>query len=299
MGKPIGWNTRYVECLDVHYSHALSWFDYLSFHYSLRHKSEETGSVADFILSSHLCSTWVMRSTKFWINGIRATPMDSSYSSTSNFIVSNCRQSNISLVAFVHTLVFMVSVSTSQWYTLTKSVFKCMTLHFHCNARLMSFSATSSLAKLMCWASFMGCSQHASSKTTSSRSRSTLVARELASTHTLMSCPVVHHRPGEWSLCVTLAIFFWTICNSGASSVVLPHPRVTALALRFIIPVVAQSHPHTGRCLISFPHREKIVCVTTSGTSGIMLPSQSAMFPPDFQSKNLWTVFKPLRILAL
>ena len=33
-------NPQYVECLDVHYSHALSWFDYLSFHYSSWHKSE-------------------------------------------------------------------------------------------------------------------------------------------------------------------------------------------------------------------------------------------------------------------
>ena len=198
-----------------------------------------TSSVADFILSSHLCGTQVMGSAKFWIDRIRATSMDNPYSSTSDFIVSIRRRSNISLVAFVHTLIFPVSVSTSQWYTLTESVFKCMTLHFHCNARLMPFSAASSSAKLMCWASFAGRSQHASSKTTSSRSRSTPFARELASTHTLMSCPVAHHRPGEGSLCVTLAIVYRTICRREASSVVSSHPRVTALALRFIIPVAA------------------------------------------------------------
>ena len=232
-----------------------------------------TGTVADFILSSNLCGTRVMESAKFWINGIRATSMDSPYSSTSDFIVSNCLRSNILLMAFVRTLVFPVSVSTSQWYMLTESVFKCMTLHFHCNARLMPFSATSSSAKLMCWALFAGRSQHASSKTISSRSRSTLVARELASTHTLMSCSVAHHRSCKGSLCVSLAIVSRTICRSGTSSVVSSHPWVMALALCFIIPVAAWSHPHTGRCPISFPHREKIAwCVTTCGTSAIPLP---------------------------
>ena len=195
-----------------------------------------TGSFADFIHSSHLCSTQVMGSANFWIDRIRAMSMDSPYSSTSDIIISNCQQSNISLVAFMRTLVFPVSVSTSQRYTLIESVFKCMTLHFHCNTRLMPFSAASSSAKLMCWASFVGCSQHTSSKTTSLRSRSMPVARELVSTHTLMSCPVAHHR-----LCVTLAIVFQTICHSGASSVVSSHPRVTALGLRFIIPVATHT----------------------------------------------------------
>ena len=134
-----------------------------------------------------------------------------------------------------------------------------MILHFHCNARLMPFSAASSSAKLMCWASIAGRSQHASSRTISSCSRSPPVARELVSTHTLMSCPVAHHRPCERLLCVTLAIVSRTICRSGASSVVSSHLQVTALALHFIIPVATRSHPHTGRCLISFPHREKIV----------------------------------------
>ena len=43
-----------------------------------------------------------------------------------------------------------------------------------------------------------------------------------------------------------------TICLSGAFSVVSSYHWVTALALRFIIPVAAQGHPHTSRCLISF-----------------------------------------------
>ena len=92
-----------------------------------------------------------------------------------------------------------------------------------------------------------------------------------------------------------------TICLSGAFSVVSSYHWVTALALRFIIPVAAQGHPHTSRCLISFLLREKIVRHNLwdiwNHTS--MLPSQSATFPPDFQFKNLCAIFKPLWILAL
>ena len=145
----------------------------------------------------------------------------------------------------------------------------------------MPFSAALSSAKLMCWASFAGRSHHASSKTTSSRCRSTPVARELVSTYTLMSCPVTHHRPCEGSLCITLAIVSWTICCSGASSVVSSHHWVMALALHFIIPIATRSHP------ISFPHREKIVQrVTTSGTSGITLPRFHRKVPRSPQTSN-------------
>ena len=107
------------------------------------------------------------------------------------------------------------------------------------------------------------------------------VARELVSTHTLMSCPC------KRSLCITLAIVSRTICRSGASSVVSSHPQVTTLALRFIIPVAAWSHPHTGRYLISFPHRQKTVRrVTTSGTSGITLPHSHCKVQRSSQTSN-------------
>ena len=163
-------------------------------------------------------------------------------------------------------------------------------IHTYRVSRLMPFSAASGLVKVMCRASFVGCNQHASSKTTSSCSRTIPVARELASTHILKSCPVAHHRPCEGLLCVTLAIVSRIIYRSGASSVVSSHPWVTALALRFIIPVAARSHPHTARCLISFLHREKIVQrVTTSGTSGITLPRFHHKVPCSPQTSNTST----------
>lgn len=60
-----------------------------------------------------------------------------------------------------------------------------------------------------------------------------------------------------------------------------------ALVLRFITSVADQSHSQTGKCLISFPHMEKMTWrVTLSGTSGIILLCLYRKVPRCHQASN-------------
>ena len=106
------------------------------------------GSVALFILR-HLCSTRVIGSARFWLVETKLTSIDNSYCSSNSFIISKLCRNSISLVAFVHIQAFCIAVSNNQWYTLTES-FRCMTLVYHCKAKLMPFSTASSSARSIC-----------------------------------------------------------------------------------------------------------------------------------------------------
>lgn len=74
----------------------------------------------------------------------------SPYSATSYRSVSSWRLIDISVVAFVRTLLFSDNVSDIQWYRHAESVFRWTTVAFYCNTRLMSLNIASSSAKLMC-----------------------------------------------------------------------------------------------------------------------------------------------------
>ena len=98
-----------------------------------------------------------------------------------------CKNVRISEAALICTRVLPVRESDIQWYTHTESVFTCSILHCHSRAKLMPFNTTSSLARLICWVSFSGHSQQASSSTVSSLCNATQIAKELALIHTFSS----------------------------------------------------------------------------------------------------------------
>ena len=78
-------------------------------------------------------------------------------------MVPNLRLISISLAALVRTLALPVSVSDTQWYTHSESVYMRNFLNFHWSARLTPFITASSSARLMWAASFVGRNQQASS----------------------------------------------------------------------------------------------------------------------------------------
>ena len=84
------------------------------------------------------------------------------YSSISCCKFANLLRTSISLVAFILTQVLPVRVFISHWYTHIESVYRCTTLAFHWNAKLIPFIVSSNSARFKCCVSFIGQSQPAS-----------------------------------------------------------------------------------------------------------------------------------------
>lgn len=130
----------------------------------------------------------------------------------------------------------------------------------------------SSSGRFLCCTTFVGLSQHASSKTAPLFSRATPVARELASIQTFMSYSSTHQTPQAWSFCFTLSIVFIIIHLRTVSSILLFHPFVIKVACRLMTLATTRSKPHTARCPTSFPHRQNAsLRVISLGASGIVL----------------------------
>ena len=87
------------------------------------------------------------------------------YSSTRSLRVFSRLLMSISLAALVRTRALPVRMLDTQWHMHKESVFTCSTLLCHWRVKLMPFNTASSLTSLICWASFSGCSQQASSCT--------------------------------------------------------------------------------------------------------------------------------------
>ena len=137
----------------------------------------------------------------------------------------------------------------------------------------MLFNTASCSAKLMCWVSASGLSQQASSNTVSCHFKTTLIARELASTHTFSSLLSTHQSPQAGPSCCTDSMVSNIIRCSTVSLASSSQPFVTELARLLSIPQVTRSQLHTGRCPTSRPHKENTVRrLTTLGTPGTTLP---------------------------
>ena len=180
---------------------------------------------------------------------------------------------SISLAALVRTLALPVRVSEIHLWTQAESVNKCRVVVFQRIAKFIPLIMASSSARLMCWESFVGRNQRASSTTAPSYTSDTLVARELASTHTLRAWPSTHHLPyAGSSLCILMRTSLIMVLR-GASSILSSHPAVTSDAVRLMNATATRSQPPTGRCPTNLPHSENTFRrVTTRGMSGILLP---------------------------
>ena len=163
-----------------------------------------TGSFPPLSKYIHLCSTLVRLSAWFWQDFTSFTSMVSPYSFASDRKVPSRRLTSILPAALVFTRALPVKVSEIHRCTHTESVTKCNTVASHWRAKLIPLRATSSSARLMCWASLIGRSQHSSSMTVPFVSNATPVATELASTQTVISLPSVHQFPPTGSASRTL-----------------------------------------------------------------------------------------------
>ena len=137
----------------------------------------------------------------------------------------------------------------------------------------------------MCLSSHASRKQHASSISDSPLSMITLVAKELMSTHTVTSRPSMLQSPCAGSFCAIRALISDSIWIRGGSRVLSSQSAVTEFARRLTNAVAMQSHPHTGRCPINFPHREKMLWwVSTSGNIGSSPPQHHCNFPCFFMT---------------
>ena len=206
-----------------------------------------TGSFPSLSKSIHLRGTLVRLSARFWQDFTSFTLMVSPYSFASDRKVPSRRLISISPAALVFTRAFPVKVSEIHRCTHTKSVTKCNTVASHWRAKLAPLRGASSSARLMCWASLVGRSQHASSTTVPFVSNATPVATEFASTQTVISLPSIHQFPSTGSASRTLVKVSANIWQREAFVILLSQPFVTAVARRFINATATLSHPHTGK----------------------------------------------------
>ena len=79
--------------------------------------------------------------------------------------MSSCRRISISLAALVCTLALLVRVSEIHLWTQAESVNKCKVVVFQRIAKFIPLIMASSSARLICWESFSGRNQQASSTT--------------------------------------------------------------------------------------------------------------------------------------
>ena len=137
-------------------------------------------------------------------------------------------------------------------------IFHVQYLALHWSTKLMPFNTASSLARLICWVSFSGHSQQASSSTVLCLFNATPIAKELASTHTFSSRPSTYQSPWAGSSCCTESTVSDIIRCSKLSLVSSFQPFVTELALLLSTPQATRSQPHTGKYLTSLPHKGNI-----------------------------------------
>ena len=151
--------------------------------------------------------------------------------------------------------------------------------------------------------SFSGRSQQASSNTVSYLSNATLIAKELASTHTFSSRPSTHQSPWAGSSCCTESTVSDIIRCSKLSLVSSFQPFVIELTLLLSTLQITLSQPHTEKCPTSFPHKENTAChMTISGASGTMLPCFHRNLPCSIttcQPQHLCTIFQSFLVLIL
>ena len=232
-----------------------------------------TGSFPSLSKSIHMCGTLLRLSARFWQDFVSFTLMVSPYSFASDHKVPSRRLTSISLAALVFTRALPVKVSEIPRCMHTESVTKCNTVASHWRAKLIPLRVASSSARLMCWASLIGRSQHASSMTIPFVSNATPVATELASTQTVISLPSVHQFPPMGSASHSLVKVSANIWLREAFLILSSQPLVTAVAKCFINATATLSHPHTGKWPTSFPQRENTRRrVNLLGISGIWLP---------------------------
>ena len=117
---------------------------------------------------------------------------------------------SISLAALVRTLDLPVRVSEIHLCTQSESVNKCKVVVFQRIAKFIPLIMASDFVRLICWDSFAGHNQQASSTTAPSYTSDMSVARELVSTHMLKALIMVLR---------------------GASSILSSHPAVMSDAL--------------------------------------------------------------------
>ena len=185
---------------------------------------------------------------------------------------SRCRIS-ISIADLVRTLALLVRVSEIYLWTQAESVNKCKVVVFQRIAKFIPLIMASSSARLICWESFSGRNQQASSTTAPSYTSDTPVARELASTHTLRAWLLTHHLSRAGSSLCTLVITSLIMVLRGVSSILSSHPVVMSDALCLMNTTATQSPPPTGRCPTNLPYSENMFCrVMTRGMSGILFP---------------------------
>ena len=146
------------------------------------------GSATVWISSSHCRGTLI--SWLVWLSWDLTSPtsISNTYSAFNSLNVASRCLINISEGALVHTLVCPDKVSYTQQCMHAESIHRWTVFAFHCNARLMPHSTTSSSAKLMCLSSCTGRCQLASSAMAPLLSTTKLVANKLASTQTVISC---------------------------------------------------------------------------------------------------------------
>lgn len=95
---------------------------------------------------------------------------------------------------------FRVIASETHWYRLIELITKFTTDTCHWKVRLMLFRTASNSTRLMYWASFAGCNQHASSISELVISNVTSVTKEPILIQTLISWTFTHQLPCNGSL---------------------------------------------------------------------------------------------------
>ena len=122
---------------------------------SLRATAQTSNTISFPCLTvlNHFCGTFVSLSALFCSDLTSVTSVVSWYSSINYENVWSLLLTIISAAAFVHTFAFLLKLFLTQWYMQKVSLFKLNTFSCHWRARLMPFTTTSSLAKLICWES--------------------------------------------------------------------------------------------------------------------------------------------------
>ena len=194
-------------------------------------------------------------------------------------------------------------VQHPQWYMHKESV--CIWTFFIPNwsTRLMPFSTASSSARLICEASFIAHSQHASLITVLFFSNKTQITKELASTQMFISFPCTHQSPLKGSFIFTLVMVSITIWTSKVSVVSLSQPFATVPALHYIVIAAMQSHPHTGRCPTSQPtiqRKNSTSCqdVRYFWNQSSAPPLQGSLHSMDIQTQYTGAIFQQFQVLT-
>ena len=162
----------------------------------------------------------------------------------------------------------------------------------------MPFNTVSSSTRFICWASFSSCNQQAYSSTVLCLSKATLITRELASNHMFSSLLSTHQSPQAGSSHCTEPTVSDTMRGKRVSLISLSQPFVTELALLLSILQATWSPPYTGRCPISFTHREYCDDTEGVGNHASSPPSQFTLFYRNCQFQHLCIILQPFPVFA-